>query len=245
MAAMSVTPLAEVRMLAEATRAPRPFRAALESDPRPIALIAEVKRASPVKGIIRQPFDPLEVADAYVAAGVTAISVLTDERFFKGHPQYLTDISRRSDRPILRKDFLFHEYQVYEARALGSDAILLIVHGLEPNQLSELLALATQLGMDTLVEVHTLNEVEVALTAGARLIGVNNRDLDTFATRLDVAEAIIPQLPEGCVAVAESAMASREDVDRMRAAGARAVLIGTAFCREPDVAKAVTDIMPW
>jgi len=221
------------------------FRRSLLTDSRSIALIAEVKKASPVKGVICEQFDHLKIGEAYDSAGVTAISVLTDVEFFQGHPTYLSDIRVLTKRPLLRKDFVIDAYQIYEARVLGADAVLLIVNGLEPSQLREFRDLASDLGMDALVEVHSEAEVDVALSIGADLIGVNNRDLDTFETRLDIAERLIPSLPQSCVAVAESAMSSRENVTRMQLAGARAVLIGSAFCKQPDVGAAVASIMPW
>lgn len=238
-------PLADLKVRISDCQPTKGFRQALAEDPRTIALIAEVKKASPVKGVICENFDHLKIARAYDDAGVTAISVLTDREFFQGSPSFLADIRAACERPLLRKDFIVDPYQIFEARVLGADAILLIVNGLEAAELRAFREVALDLGLDVLVEVHSQAEVDIALSIGADLIGVNNRDLETFDTRLDVAERLIPDLPSGCVAVAESAMSSREDVDRMVAAGARAVLIGSAFCKQPDVAAAVRDIMPW
>ncbi|MBV6458333.1 MAG: Indole-3-glycerol phosphate synthase [Fimbriimonadaceae bacterium] len=244
-AAKSAIPLDDLKGRCKDCSATRGFRQAIASDPRDIALVAEVKKASPVKGIIRENFDALAIARSYDDAGATAISVLTDTEFFQGHPAYLTKIRATCERPLLRKDFIVDAYQVFESRAIGADAILLIVNGLEPSELRDFRALALELGMDVLVEAHSQAEVDIAHSIGADMIGINNRDLETFETRLDIAERLIPELPNECVAVAESALSEREDVERMIAAGARAVLIGSAFCKQTDVAAAVRDIMPW
>ncbi len=230
----------------QAANAPLPlgFAAALSSAEAPLALIAEVKKASPSEGLIRPDFDPASVARAYEAAGAHAVSVLTESRFFLGGADDLRAVRRAVGLPILRKDFVDDPYQVYEARAWGADAVLLIVAALEPGQLVDLQDTVRGLGMDALVEVHDALEAERAVAAGATLIGVNNRSLKDLSTDLRTGEALLPGL-EGVVAVAESALKSFDDLERMRRAGARAVLIGTAFCRAPDVEAEVRSVMGW
>ncbi|MCW5942149.1 MAG: indole-3-glycerol phosphate synthase TrpC [Fimbriimonadaceae bacterium] len=242
-ATIRAKPLAEV--VARAKEAPPPlgFRAALAESSHPVSLIAEVKKASPSRGTIRDEFDPEEVALAYKRAGAECLSVLTDAPFFAGSAANLVAAKRATGLPCLRKDFLFDAYQVYESRALGADAVLLIVAGIDAALLSELHDLARALAMDVLVEAHTQREAETALEVGAVLVGVNNRDLATFETDLATAERILPMLPKDCLAVAESGLESRPDVERMRGAGARAVLIGTAFCAAPDIEAKVREVM--
>jgi indole-3-glycerol phosphate synthase len=227
--------------------APQPFgfRRALELAPRPVALIAEIKRASPSEGVIRPEFDPEALAAAYAEAGAHAISVLTDREHFQGDPAHLPRAKAASGLPALFKDFVIAPVQVLEARSLGADAILLIVATLPPADLRALRELAEELGMDALVEAHTDAEARAAVDSGATLVGVNNRDLATFETRLETAERILPALPQGVLGVAESALQGPEDVVRMGRAGARAVLIGTAFCRAVDPAAKVRQVMGW
>jgi indole-3-glycerol phosphate synthase len=244
-AAQARRPLEEVRAAARDASPPRGFRRALESATTDLALIAEVKRGSPSQGVIRPDFDPVEVARAYQRAGAHALSVLTDAEFFGGSPENLGHARSATQLPALRKDFLYDPYQVWEARAWGADAVLLIVAMLTPSQLAELQGLAQELGMDALVETHTEEEALVALEAGAGLIGVNNRNLADFRTDLSTSERILPMLAGKAVGVSESALESRADLHRVRSAGARAVLIGTRFCREPDIEAAVREVMGW
>jgi len=210
----------------------RGFAAALRRT-RP-AVIAEVKKASPSKGVIRADFDPVAIACRYAACGAAAISVLTEERFFQGHASYLTAIREAVDVPLLRKDFLFDAYQVAEARAWGADSILLIVAMLDDVALRELSATAHGLELDVLVEAHTAEEVDRAVAAGATLIGVNNRDLHTFVTSLETAERLRPRLPAGICTVAESGIETAAHVARMTAAGYDAVLVGESLMRAAD-----------
>lgn len=232
-----------LRADAEAAGAGKGFQRALEASPHPLALIAEVKKASPSQGLIRPNFDPVEVALAYRDAGAEALSVLTDVHWFQGAPEYLTQAREATGLPCLRKDFVCDAYQVYEARAWGADAVLLIAAWLEDGQISELQALAHGLGMDALVEVHSEMEAARVLRLGCPFVGVNNRDLATFKTSLEIAEAIVPRLVGSGYVVSESALESPADLARVRAAGARAVLIGTSFCREPDIPGAVRRVM--
>lgn len=223
----------------------RGFRAALEGTAVPLALIAEFKRASPVKGPTRAGLDPVQVAQEYERAGAQCMSVLTDEAFFQGSTQDLIDCKQATSLPVLRKDFTVDEYHVWEARAMGADAVLLIVRALEPQQLTECRELAESLGMDALVEAHSLEEAEVALESGARLVGLNNRDLATFGTDLAVSVQTIGRLAGRATVVSESALHTREDVSRVEHAGARAVLIGTALCTSDDIVGKVKELMGW
>lgn len=224
------------RDLAESLPPARDFTAAVSTAGGPAAtrVIAEVKKASPSKGVIREDFDPVAIACAYEANGAAAVSVLTDERYFMGSLEYLKAIRAEVALPLLRKDFIIDEYQVYEARAAGADAVLLIVAALELEALRELITLASSLGLAPLVEVHGEAEVETALNAGARIIGVNNRDLNTFRTDISTTERLAPMLPEGSVLVTESGINTPADIARLKKAGADAFLIGEALVREPD-----------
>lgn len=235
--------LRELQDLASTQPPPLGFGNRLRQTPHPIALIAEVKKASPSKGVIRPDFDPEVVARAYADAGADALSVLTDARYFQGSPENLRICRSFTNLPLLRKDFLFDPYQVYEARAWGADAVLLIVAALDDSQLTDLQKLTWELGMDALVEVHSESEADRALAAGCRMIGVNNRDLGDFTTDLAIAERLIPMLKPHALTVAESAIETHTDVERMRVAGANAVLIGTTFCAAPDIASKVREVM--
>lgn len=243
-AARKAIPLAEL----EATAKERPqalgFRRALMEDPHPTALIAEVKKASPSQGLIRPDFNPIEIAKTYELAGAACLSVLTDSRYFQGSPDYLCAIRSAVSIPLLRKDFIYDRYQLLEAKAWGADCVLLIVAGLEATLLAALFEEAQSLGMDVLVEVHSEAELDVALDLGADLIGVNNRDLSTFQTDLGTSERLLPRITSA-VAVAESALSNVDDVRRVSAAGARAVLIGTTFCQSPNIGAKVAEVMGW
>lgn len=208
-----------------------------------VALIAEVKKASPSAGVIRPGFDPVQIARVYEQSGAACLSVLTDEHFFQGHDGYLTAIRVAVDLPLLRKDFIVDAYQIYEARAIGADAILLIAAALSPAQLADYRALAGEIGMTALVEVHTEAEMQVALGAGARLIGINSRDLNTFATDLATVERLAALVPQGVTLVAESGIKTLADVRRVADAGAKAVLVGETFMRAPDIGAAVRGLM--
>jgi indole-3-glycerol phosphate synthase len=204
------------------------------------ALIAEVKRGSPSKGLLARGFDPLRLARLYTDNGAAAISVLTDERYFGGHLDYLKQIAGLSLRlPLLRKDFICDPYQVYEARAAGADAILLIVAGLRAPQLAELHTLARNLGMTVLIEVHTRQELELALALEPALMGINNRDLGDFSVSLENTLGLLPHVPADVVVVSESGIHSRQDVERLAAAGVQAVLVGEALVTAEDTAARV------
>jgi indole-3-glycerol phosphate synthase len=198
------------------------------------AVIAEIKRASPSRGVLREAFDPAAVAAAYAANGAACLSVLTDRQFFQGAPEHLVAARAASGLPALRKDFVIDPYQVDEARALGADCILLIVAALDDERLRDLEARARDLGMAVLVEVHDAAELERALRLATPLIGINNRDLRRFETRLETTLALRPRIPDDRLAITESGIASREDVALMRGHGVHAFLVGEAFMRAPD-----------
>ena len=199
------------------------------------AVIAEVKKGSPSKGVIRENFDPLEIAETYQDNGATCLSVLTDEHFFMGHLSYLGKIREVVSLPLLRKDFICDPYQIYEARVAGADAVLLIAAMLDAGQLAEYNALAGELHLDVLLEVHDEPELEVALSTGCELIGINNRNLQTFETDLAVTERLLPLIPAGHFVVAESGIAYRADVLRLQQAGAKGFLVGESLMREDDI----------
>ncbi len=229
---------------ADAPRA-RGFMSSILSSPHKTALIAEVKKASPVKGVIREDFDPVDIARAYEQAGADCLSVLTDVQFFQGSPRNLTLSRDATSLPVLRKDFTVDEYDVWHSRAMEADAVLLIVSGLSASQLREYRELAEFLGMAALVEAHTAREAETALSSGAKLIGINNRDLKTFESNIENTEKIVPKIATRATVVAESAIETLADVTRVSDAGARAVLIGTAFCKAPDIGAKVKEVMGW
>ena len=229
-------PIAEMRRRAADVPPPRGFRDALEAkigEGRP-AVIAEIKRASPSRGIIRRDFDPSRIAAGYERGGAAALSVLTDRDFFQGAPDHLREAWAATALPALRKDFLIDPWQVHEARAMGADCVLLIVAALDDDRLRALAELAGELGLDTLVEVHDEAELDRALRIPAPLIGINNRDLRTFETTLATTRRLAPRVPEDRRTVTESGIASRDDVAGLRAGGVHAFLVGEAFMSAPD-----------
>lgn len=242
-------PDAQIRARAEAAPPPRDFAAALRAH-RPIALIAEVKKASPSKGVLIEHFDPLALAHTYASNGAAAISVLTDMRFFQGSLKHLEGIRAMVDRgkalpvPLLRKDFIIDPYQVAEARAYGADALLLIVAALDDETLAELLALTGSFGMQALVEVHNEDELRRALDAGASIIGVNNRDLHSFTTTLETTRRLAALLPSSHrpLLVSESGIFTAEHVALVRSWGADAILVGEALVTAPDIASKVREL---
>jgi indole-3-glycerol phosphate synthase len=213
--------------------APPPFLQALRTWSGR-AIIAEVKKASPSKGMIRADFEPLSLAQTYEAGGAAAISVLTERKFFHGGLEFLPLIRQHVTRPLLRKDFLFDPYQVYEARAFGASAILLIVAILSDGQLKELSAVAASLGLDCLIEVHDEEELERAVSCGVQLLGINNRDLRTFHTTIETSERLVRLVPPGTTVVSESGLSRSEQLTRLEALGVRAFLIGETFMAAPD-----------
>jgi len=240
-------PLAQLQALAADAPAPRPLDAALRRPDR-VALIAEVKKASPSKGVLIENFDPLVLARTYAENGAAAISVLTDQRFFQGSLKYLEGIRAHLGEqlpvPLLRKDFIIDPYQVHEARAYGADALLLIVAALDDARMTELLALTHSLGMQALVEVHDEAELDRALAVGAQIVGVNNRDLHSFVTSLDTTRRVAERLPatNRPVLVSESGIFTPEHGAQVRAWGADAILVGEALVRSPDIGAHVREL---
>ncbi len=231
----------ELRSQARDRPPPRDFREAL-SEGGTVSVIAEVKRRSPGAGPIRPGLDPAALAKRYQEGGARALSVLTDREYFGGDLQDL-DRARQAVRlPALRKDFTLHPIQIWEARAAGADAVLLIVRALEDGPLQELRLLAEELQMSALVEVHDARELDRALESGASIVGVNNRDLRTFTTSLQVTLDLLPSIPPECVLVSESGIRSGEDVERLGAAGVDAVLVGESLLRSEDPMRAVTEL---
>jgi len=225
---------AEIEAKAKTVPAPPAFLGGL--NPSRLALIAEVKRRSPSEGDIAPSLDPLSHAEAYARAGAVAISVLTDGPYFGGSLDDLRTVAQRVRVPVLRKDFILDELQIAEARAAGASAILLIVRALSPSRLAELAAAAKQWGLQALVEIHDAEELDVALASGAQIIGVNSRNLETFVVDTRAAWTLFRRIPKDILAVAESGMATRENVQAAADAGADAVLIGTALSAAPDPA---------
>jgi indole-3-glycerol phosphate synthase len=197
-------------------------------------VIAEVKKASPSRGVLRENFRPANIAESYARHGAACLSVLTDAPFFQGSPEYLQQARAACEIPVLRKDFMVDMYQVYEARAMGADAILLIVAALDHGLMAEMEACAMELGMDVLVEVHDDDELTAALKLRTPLLGINNRNLRTFETSLQNTIGLLPRIPPGRLVVTESGIMSQDDVKRMRDANVHAFLVGEAFMRAPD-----------
>jgi indole-3-glycerol phosphate synthase len=254
-----VQPVGQLGRAAMAQPRPRGFLKALRGEspefglagPGGIRVIAEVKKASPSRGVIRADFDPVAIAAGYEAAGATCLSCLTEGPFFQGSLLHLQAIRQQVKLPVLRKDFIIDEYQVIEARAAGADCILLIVaafHGESagertPDDMIRLKRAAESLGMDVLVEVHTEEELTVALDADSPMIGINNRDLKTFKTSLDVTYRLAPLVPKGRLLVSESGIATEADLAALAEAGARAVLVGESLMKSPDVAAALRQLL--
>ena len=231
-----VTSLADLHAAAMAQTPPRGFRAALDARAATgYGLIAEVKKASPSKGLIRADFDPAAHARAYQAGGAACLSVLTDAPWFQGHEDFLIAARAAVSLPVLRKDFMVDPWQVIEARSIGADAILIIVAALDDAQMAEIETTAIELGMDVLVEVHDAEELDRALNLKSRLIGVNNRNLKDFSVTFDRTYELVGSAPAGCTFVAESGLTARADLDAMAEHGVRCFLIGEALMRQPDV----------
>ena len=235
-AGVRAAPLADMRRRAADAPPARGFGAALEArvGAGRAAVVAELKRASPSRGVMREDFDPARIAPGYERAGAAALSVLTDREFFQGSPAHLRAARAATALPVLRKDFLIDPWQLYESRAMGADCVLLIVAALDDRRLHALAEGAAALGLDVLVEVHDERELERALRLPARLIGINNRDLRTFTTTIETTKRLLAQVPADRLVVTESGIATREDVADLRAHGVHAFLVGEAFMRAPD-----------
>ena len=236
--------LADVQAEARAQGQPRDFAGALRSriSAGAAAVIAEVKKASPSKGVLREAFDPAAIARSYARHGAACLSVLTDREFFQGRAEYLVTARAESGLPVLRKDFVIDPYQVCESRAMGADCILLIVAALSPAQMRELASAAREMGMAVLVEVHDRGELDAALALPTPLVGINNRNLRTFETRLETTLDLLAAIPEGRIAITESGITGPRDVARMRSAGVHAFLVGEAFMRAPDPGIALQEL---
>ena len=220
----------------------RSFGAALKSSTN-IRIIAEIKKASPSLGIIREDFNPVEIARIYEASGAAAISVLTDEKFFQGSLSYLTDVKKTVNLPILRKDFIIDAYQIYEARSSGADAILLIAALLSKEEIQHYLELAKELDMDCLVEVHSETELKKVLQTNAHIIGINNRDLATFKTDLETTLRLRPLIPAGKIVVSESGIKSRADVEKLMKEGVDAILVGETLMKSDDISSKLRELL--
>jgi len=240
-AAKQRLPLDELRRRVEVRKMRRPFKAALQHAKRP-ALIAELKRQSPSRGMLRERFDPVMLAQQLQEAGAAALSVLTDEPFFGGHLEFLRDAHQFTDIPALRKDFILEPYQIYEAVYYEADAILLIVGMLNDSELRQLLTVARQVRVDAVVEVHDEPQLARALAAGADLIGINHRDLRTFTMQPEVTARLLPKVPKGPLVIAESGVQTRDDVQRLQTLGVAAVLVGEALMTAPDVGAKVREL---
>jgi indole-3-glycerol phosphate synthase len=238
-------PLSELRARVAGLPPTRAFRAALlrTSDANRTAIIAEVKKGSPSKGVIRADFDPLRIAAIYAENGAACLSVLTDEHFFMGSLEYLKKIRKIVKLPLLRKDFIFDPYQVYEARSAGADAILLIAAMLDLPMLKDLASLAGELALDVLLEVHEEKELEKALEVECGMIGINNRNLRTFETNLETTERLAPLVPSDRLIVAESGINSRQEILHLHKFGAKVFLIGESLMREPDIGSKLREFL--
>jgi len=238
-------PEADIRAKIQNLPSTRPFIESINK-PRQISVIAEIKKQSPSRGIIRQDFDHRQIAKIYQESGVQAISVLTEEDYFGGNINYINEVKNLSNAPILRKDFILEPYQVLESRVFGADAVLLIADLLTQDTITELVAQAADLGMDSLVEVHSEKELKKVLKLkGVSLIGINNRDLHTLEMDFKITEKLFPLIPKDKVVVVESGIKSYQDVLFLKILGVNAVLIGEAFMEAQDIRKKVEEVMGW
>lgn len=234
----------EDRLHSQLSAAPpaRNFAAALAAGDG-IGLIAEVKKASPSAGIIREDFDPVTIATTYEQHGAACLSVLTDEKFFQGHLDFLRDVRQAVAIPVLRKDFIIDRYQVTEARAAGADCVLLIAECLDDVQLNDLSAYAAELGMQSLIEIYEPANLDRVLALEPKLLGINNRNLKTFVTELDHTLRLLERIPKDVFVVSESGIRTHADVQRLQAAGVRGILVGESLMRSPDIGKAVDELL--
>ena len=230
--------LDEIKRKLKDIPSPRDFfgvlKATTGNDKEETKIIAEIKKASPSKGLICPSFDPLRIGKIYEESGASALSVLTESRFFQGDLAFLQKLKNELSLPLLRKDFIFDEYQVYESLLAGADAFLLIARILEVNEITNLISLANKLNLTTLVEVHSKEDIEKALSSGAKLIGINNRDLDTFKVDLNITFSLLPSIPDGLLVISESGICSRDEILELQRRGVNGFLIGEAILKEED-----------
>ncbi len=237
-------PLADLKARINDMGATRSFRDAIKREEGgPVKLIAEVKKASPSKGLIRDDFKLPDIISVYDRKPVSAISVLTEERYFSGSLKYLQEARDRTEKPLLRKDFIFNEYQVYEARANSADAMLLIAAALEKSQIADLYGLAKELSLDCLVEVHNLKELDATLACGAEIVGINNRNLKTLEISLNMTFEMLKDIPEDRIVVSESGISSRENVESLEATRTDAILVGTTIMKSEDIGSKIDELM--
>ena len=244
-AAKRLRPLAQIEEVAKAAPAPRGFLRAIERAHASgqYALIAEIKKASPSRGVIRADFDPASLACAYQVGGATCLSVLTDEPSFQGKPEHLVIARAATTLPVLRKDFMYDPYQVFEARTWGADCILIVMAAVDDIAARKIEDAAIALGIDALVEVHDQHELERALKLRSRLIGINNRDLQTFETTLTISERLAPKIPSDRVTVGESGISTPDDLDHLARFGISTFLVGESMMRQSDVAAATRELL--
>ncbi len=235
-------PLADLKSAIRNKEASRDFRKAIKRDEDGLKIIAEIKKASPSKGLIRADFNHIAIASIYQARKVNAVSVLTEEDFFRGNLKILEDVRKIVSCPVLRKDFIFDQYQIYEALAKKSDAVLLIAAILEVKQAEEFLHLARELGISVLFEVHDFKELETALRANAPIIGINNRNLKTLEIDLNTSLDLKKEIPADRIVVSESGIRKREDVEKIQAAGIDAILVGTCLMESPDIGQKIDEL---
>jgi len=236
--------LAELKSLAVDRDKPLDFPAAIRrGDSGGTKIIAEIKRMSPSKGLIREDFDPVSIAKIYQAGGVAAVSCLTEKNFFGGDIKYLLDVRPELKVPLLRKDFIFDEYQIVESRAFGADTFLLIAAILEKNQMKEYIAMGRDLGMEPLVEIHSAEELDFISDSDALIIGVNNRNLKSFVTDIKVTEELIERIEPGHIVVSESGIFNRNDIERLESLGVDAFLIGEAIMKEDDISSKLSALL--
>jgi indole-3-glycerol phosphate synthase len=235
--------LSEQSLLKKIERANPPISLVDALSSNGLAVIAEIKKASPSAGVIRENFDPVQIAKSYVKAEANALSILTDEKYFQGSLEYIDQVRSLVPVPILRKDFIIDPYQILEARAYGADALLLIVTALDQEDLQTLLRKTYELGLEALVEVHSADEMNTAIDVGAKIIGINNRNLETFKIDLATTEELAPLAPEGTVLAGESGLHTKYDIQRMIQAGVDAVLVGTHFMKHPDPGTALQEFI--
>ncbi len=236
-------PLNELKERIKGIEKTRDFSSAIQRNADSIKLIAEIKKASPSKGLIRRDFDPVKIASIYESKPVSALSVLTEEDFFQGHLSYIQLVKKVTAKPVLRKDFIFDEYQLFEARANGADAVLLIAAILSRVQAAEFYYLATKLGMAVLLEIHNEEDLETALYVDADIVGINNRDLKTLSIDLATTARLKDLLPEDKIIVSESGIRTRQDVLTLQNSGIDAMLIGTSFMETADIGKKIDELM--